>query len=507
MKVCFALLTVLFATVRVTAKTIRVPANQPTIQAAINAAVDGDTVLVSSGTYTENIDLAGKNIVVASSKGPAVTIIDGNSQASVVQFVSGETTKSILRGFTVRNGYASVSNSSGYGGGIYIRSSSPTITGNIISRNQADSGGGGIAVFSASPQIMNNKITNNSQSPNSTLGLGGAGVLIYGPSSPHLISNVISGNSFIANGGGVTVESATAPVLMNNSITNNSGIDGGGIWVENTQFASIIQNVITGNFGRDGGGIMLFPLSSTETALLVNNTVAGNSASSGSAVFIFGTDTGVRFYNNLFIGLTGFDAVACNGTGGSVFFNTDAFEPASGGFAGTCVNQSGTNGNVSVDPKFVSPTSNNYKLKGGSPAIDLGTNTAPNLPATDFAKNPRTVDGNGGLTAIVDMGAYEFIPVVLAPKSLTFGLHSVGSTTTKIVKLTNAQNKALSISSFSLPTGYSVTGCGPSVAAFTTCSLTVAFHPFSAGTFKGTLRVNDSAGNSPQLIGLSGTAQ
>jgi hypothetical protein len=156
MKVCFALLTVLFATVRVTAKTIRVPANQPTIQAAINAAVDGDTVLVSSGTYTENIDLAGKNIVVASSKGPAVTIIDGNSQASVVQFVSGETTKSILRGFTVRNGYASVSNSSGYGGGIYIRSASPTITGNIISRNQADSGGGGIAVFSASPQIMNN---------------------------------------------------------------------------------------------------------------------------------------------------------------------------------------------------------------------------------------------------------------------------------------------------------------------------------------------------------------
>jgi hypothetical protein len=251
---------------------------------------------------------------------------------------------------------------------------------------------------------------------------------------------------------------------------------------------------------------MLFPLNAGETALLVSNTVAGNSASDGSALFVFGTDTGVRSFNNLFIGLTGFDAVDCNGTGGSVFSFTDAYEPSSGGFAGTCANQSGANGNISIDPKFMSPASSNYRLKGGSRVIDAGINNAPSLPTTDLANSPRIVNGNGGSTAIVDMGAYEFIPVVLAPKSLSFGSHPVGSTTSKIVKLTNAQNRALTISSFSVPAGYSVAGCGTTVAAFTSCSLMVTFHPPTSGTFKGTLSVNDSAGSTPQKLSVTASA-
>ena len=57
------------------AATIRVPVDQPTIQAAIDAAATGDTVLVSSGTYTEQIDFRGKAIAVASESGPATTAI------------------------------------------------------------------------------------------------------------------------------------------------------------------------------------------------------------------------------------------------------------------------------------------------------------------------------------------------------------------------------------------------------------------------------------------------
>lgn len=507
-KVRFALLAVILATVPVTAKTIRVPANQPTIQAAINAAVNGDIVLVSPGTYTENINFSGKIITVASSNGPTVTLIDGGANGPVVQMVSGETSASILRGFTIRNGYASVNNSSGYGGGIFVQNSSPTISGNTISNNQADGGGNGIAVFYGSPVISNNKIITNSQSPTTFGGIGGGGIAVYGnPSSPQIKGNVVSGNSVSVNGGGIMVESAVSAVLANNSILKNSGGDGGGVWIEDTKSSSVIQNLVAGNSGRFGGGIMVFPLNSNETALLVNNTVAGNSASNGSAVYVFGTDTGVRFYNNLFIGLTGFNAVDCNATGGSVFSFTDAYEPSSGGFGGTCANQSGVNGNISVDPKFVSPASNNYRLKGGSPAIDVGNNSAPSLPGADLAGNSRIINGNGGVTAIVDIGAYEFVPVVLAPKSLSFGLHAVGSTTSKVVKLTNAQNKSLTISSFSAPAGYSVTGCGTSVAAFTSCSLTVTFHPLTSGTFNGALKVNDNAGNSPQTVALNGSAQ
>jgi len=59
--------------------TIHVPADQPTIQAAIDAANNGDTVLVSSGTYKENIDFHGKAITLVSQNGPAATIIDGQN--------------------------------------------------------------------------------------------------------------------------------------------------------------------------------------------------------------------------------------------------------------------------------------------------------------------------------------------------------------------------------------------------------------------------------------------
>src|SRR5438132_13793840 len=71
-------------------QTLHVPADQPTIQAAINAASNGDTVLVSPGIYVENINFNGKAITVTSSGGPSVTIIDGGQRGSVVTFFSGE---------------------------------------------------------------------------------------------------------------------------------------------------------------------------------------------------------------------------------------------------------------------------------------------------------------------------------------------------------------------------------------------------------------------------------
>src|SRR6266481_2840663 len=71
-------------------QTINVPTNQPTIQAAINAANNGDTVLVAPGTSTENINFNGKAITVTSSGGPSVSIIDGGAKGSVVTFFSGE---------------------------------------------------------------------------------------------------------------------------------------------------------------------------------------------------------------------------------------------------------------------------------------------------------------------------------------------------------------------------------------------------------------------------------
>src|SRR5690349_18258046 len=107
-----ALLVAACCSVAAEAATIRVPADAATIQQAIDAAAPGDTVLVSPGTYVENLTFRGKAVRVVSEQGPAVTIIDGNRAGSVVTFAAAESRSAVLEGFTVRNG----ANSFGGGG-------------------------------------------------------------------------------------------------------------------------------------------------------------------------------------------------------------------------------------------------------------------------------------------------------------------------------------------------------------------------------------------------------
>ena len=164
------------------AATIRVPQDQLTIQAGIDAAVNGDIVLVDDGTYTGagnvNLNFFGKAITVKSVNGVATTIIDCESQNNTraFRFGSGETSTSVLDGFTIRNGNApdgggililtsssptitnciiSDNTSTGSGGGIFCHSSSPILTNCVISKNITTFDGGGIFCFSASPIITN----------------------------------------------------------------------------------------------------------------------------------------------------------------------------------------------------------------------------------------------------------------------------------------------------------------------------------------------------------------
>ena len=127
--------------------TIHVPADEPTIQAGINAAVAGDTVLVADGTYTgdgnRDIDFGGKGVVLKSENGPEVTIIDcQGTEANPHRgfyFHSGEDSTAVVDGFTIRNGFGVDD-----GGGISCLASSPTISANNISGNSAFYGGGGL---------------------------------------------------------------------------------------------------------------------------------------------------------------------------------------------------------------------------------------------------------------------------------------------------------------------------------------------------------------------------
>ncbi|RLC45341.1 MAG: hypothetical protein DRH57_08180, partial [Candidatus Cloacimonadota bacterium] len=137
-----------------------------TIQEGINASVDGDTIIVYPGTYFENINYNGKNIIVASlylttqnNSYIDSTIIDGNQNGSVVKFESGEN-HAILCGFTIQNGSGTFHLHNIRGGGIFCMSANPKISNCMIKNNNAEQGGG-IFYTNSNVNLSNVTITKN----------------------------------------------------------------------------------------------------------------------------------------------------------------------------------------------------------------------------------------------------------------------------------------------------------------------------------------------------------
>jgi len=224
---------------------IRVPADQPTIQAGIDVASDGGTVLVADGIYTgegnKNLDFKGKAITVTSENGAANCVIDCEGDGRGFYFHSGETEESLVKGFTIKDG-----GNVWTGGGISCENnSSPIIDSNIITGCIAGGGGGGINCTNSSPKIVNNTIIGNSTD-------SGGGIWCY-ESYPQVINNIISGNSTTNSGGGIGTYNCS-PTIVNNTITGNSATNGGGGITVN-DFTPMVKNTIL--WGNTGGQIRI----------------------------------------------------------------------------------------------------------------------------------------------------------------------------------------------------------------------------------------------------------
>jgi hypothetical protein len=388
------------------AATIRVPADQPTIQQAINAAATGDTVLVSPGIYLEAIDFGGKIVSVISEQGPEVTIIDANGTQSAVTFMSGETRNAVISGFTIRGGRNIYS-----GAGVYVAFSSPTIRGNIVTGNRGCSGVGIYSYFS-SPLIEGNTISQNAI--DGCTGGWGIGVYVGGDSAARIIGNVISDNTGeAASGGGVALFAAGNAVLIGNVIARNATAGaagcgwGGGVAIANFVQATIVDNLVVGNSACYGGAFHW--RGSTGQTVLANNTIADNQAASWPSVYATGVDSRNQLYNNIIQAQNG-PALWCDNASAvppPVLDSNDVFSVQGPAYGGTCMDQTGANGNVSADPLFSDAANGNYQVVFGSPVVDAGNNSAPHIQPTDLAGNPRIASPSGSPDRI-DIGAYEY---------------------------------------------------------------------------------------------------
>ena len=508
------ILLLLFSSSSHAQSTIYVPANQPTIQAAINAANNGDTVLVAPGTYTENINFNGKAITVTSSSGPAVTIIDGSANGSVVTFTTGETASSILNGFTIRNGLSNFNNPGrGSGGGILITSASPTIDGNVIIGNQAVDGIG-IFVNGGSPVIKNNVITGNTQCCG-TSGGGGGGIHAIG--SPLISGNTITNNSLNGGGfgGGILVDSNSTSTIQGNLIIGNSAYNSGGGVALRTNGPSVtfVQNIVINNStlgGGSGGGLYLQGTSYN----IVANTIAGNTAlDKTSGAFVWTLGPSFVFTDNIVIAAPGQVAITCfnANTGFTPTFSfNDVYSISGQAWSGICDSTS-LPGNISADPLFLNAANSDFHLSLGSAAVDTGNNSAPNLPATDFDGNPRIANGT------VDLGAYELVPTAVAgisPNSLSFSPQEIGTASApQLTILTSTGTSPFQISSVQITGDFAQSTTCPALGApggllgvpgGTSCTFSNAFTPTVLGPRTGLLTVNGTNG-STLLISLSGT--
>ncbi len=402
-----------------------VPGEYDTIQAAVDAAADGDTIIVAPGTYIENLDFLGKAITLQSTNGAAETTISGEAETlggefpDTVTFANAEDSESVLQGFTIT--FASRS-------GVYCFASSPTIIDNVIQENTSD----GVRLQDSSPVFERNVVRWHSgfiTTGISALGsydlvlrdcevrgnyseFGGSGAFlgpsVVSPSTATLDRCVFAENTTDTLGGvvvtgistvmtdcvfegnvvgqygpaGVTIDADA--VFVRCIFANNSGDFGGAVSCRELSPTTFVESVFVGNSALSRGGAFNVdpaPSSGTDTEIVVDRcTFLDNTAPLGS-VASQGTESvsaesTVVFRNCI---VWGHEAPLFEESDGTI---TVEYSDVEGGYAGE--------GNIDEDPLFVDAVGGDLHLTDESPCIDAGDPAAPLDP-----------DGT-----TVDMGAY-----------------------------------------------------------------------------------------------------
>jgi len=277
----------------------------PTIQAGIDSAVAGDTVLVACGTYYEyGIEMKSGISLVSATGDPSCVTIDADRQDRVIVCENCNAT-TLIHGFTLTRGMPQPP-PIGYGGGVFCFASSVIVSQCLLLDNYADSGAGA-ACAGGSPSFIDCTFRGNIS--------GEGGGVFCTVSSPSFVRCVFAQDSALFYGGGLCCETESNPTLTECTFYGCAG-------------------------GHGGGGVHCFESSSPtfERTIIAFST-------SGEAVTREREDCNPQF--------------AC----------CDIYGNDGGDWVGCISDQMGSDGNFSADPLFCDVSTGNFGVEECSPCL------------------------------------------------------------------------------------------------------------------------------------------
>jgi hypothetical protein len=338
--------------------TINVPSDVNAIQRAIDASIDGDTVIVSPGTYYELIDFGGKAITVTNTDPNDWTVIaltknDANDPNEyVVVFENSEDANSVLKGFVITGGDL----------GVYCDATSPTISNCVITGN-----GSGL--------------------------YDGAGLYDCNGASPTVTDCFIVEND--ANYGGAVYNVDSSPTIRNCVIAKNSATFDGGAICDVNSSPTIVSCTFSGNLAGGDGGAMY---NDSNSSPLVTNCILWGNDANGSGDNVYNSGSADPNFSYC-------DIEGCGGSG--------SWDPNFGTNGG---------GNIDSDPNFIDASTpegsdgifgtvdDGLQVRITSPCVDAADGNE--APSADIVGRSR-IDVNGvdntgtGDPNYADIGAYE----------------------------------------------------------------------------------------------------
>lgn len=341
--------------------TIRVPLDFPSIQSAVYASRNGDTVLVAAGVYTENIHVVGRGITLVSESGPDLTTITPEVPSKItLRFEDNTGLETALRGFTISGSDALCA----------------------------------VEIFRGTALVSDNIFDGN---------LSEQGALVVGQGGGSITNNIFSNNHGSYQGGGMQVESWNPMLIAENTVFGNTATYGAGINLLGAIHAVVRNNLIVDNHAASYGGGIYLANSWARYNVIHNNTIVNcSSGNGGGGGICFGGCTLDTAYNNIIVG--------CGGNGIWAANTWDCFFDYNCLFNNTPENYQGVpigSGEIYVDPLFVGGVPFSYALAPTSPCIDAG-NPDPLFNDPDGTRNdigahlPKTytsgdADGNGAV--------------------------------------------------------------------------------------------------------------